>query len=119
MEVFATSNFSIRFRRWSRKSYAVFLALGRVVTIGTLHSCVLNQLSKKCVRLISLPNFFSILFDDFSDRGRVFFIALTESIKGLFVHSRLNRDLFVPFLHFYMSNEKRLKDFLLVAFSFI
>ena len=113
---------SFRFRRWSRKRYAVFSALGRVVTIGALHSCVLKQLGKKCVRLIALPNSFSVLSNDFLNRVTVFFVAFLKIIKGGFVCSRLYRDVFVPFgLFFCILHNKRQGDFLFSScrFSFI
>ena len=34
---------SIRFRRWSRKSYATFVSIGRCVTIGTLGKNVVEK----------------------------------------------------------------------------
>lgn len=46
-KVTATKNM-IRFRRWSRKAYAVFSSLGRQVTIGCLRKSVVDaSLSKQ------------------------------------------------------------------------
>ena len=38
-----TRNAALRFRRWSRKSYAVFASIGRQVTIGHLRNCVADR----------------------------------------------------------------------------
>lgn len=42
-----TSRHIIRFRRWTRKEYAVFSSLGRCVTIGTLRKKVADASLKK------------------------------------------------------------------------
>ncbi|WP_036865324.1 hypothetical protein [Porphyromonas sp. COT-108 OH2963] len=45
---------ALRFRRWSRKAYAVFMSVGRVVTIGTLHLSVAERLLQKSQNTISV-----------------------------------------------------------------
>ncbi|MDO4789359.1 MAG: hypothetical protein Q3998_00125 [Porphyromonas sp.] len=45
---------ALRFRRWSRKAYAVFMSVGRVVTIGTLRSPVAERLLMKSGKGLSV-----------------------------------------------------------------
>ncbi len=42
-----TSEFSIRFRRWTRKSYAVFAGLGKQISIGCLRKGLIDSSLKK------------------------------------------------------------------------
>ncbi len=41
------SSTSLRFKRWSRKAYAVFLSLGKIVTIGRLSVDIANASESK------------------------------------------------------------------------
>jgi len=53
MQLLAISTMSFRFKRWSRKSYAVFATLGKAVTIGKLRvHMAISILLKPEVRLI-------------------------------------------------------------------
>ena len=62
--------FSFRFRRWSRKSYAVFSGLKRTISIGTLRFDMLEQLSRKSNSLILWCDFFA-LPDSFGEQEQV------------------------------------------------
>ena len=70
MEKQKAERFSFRFRRWSRKSYAVFLGLKWSISVGTLRFDMLRQLSKKNKNLILWSDFFA-LFADSSERKQV------------------------------------------------
>lgn len=50
---------SIRFRRWSRKSYAVFCSLSAVVTIGSLAFSVADKATLKSDNAAQLSSFIS------------------------------------------------------------
>ena len=63
MEKQKAERFSFRFRRWSRKSYAVFSGLKWSISIGTLRFDMLSQLSKKNKNLIFWSDFFALFAD--------------------------------------------------------
>lgn len=48
---------SLRFKRWSRKSYAIFCSIGRHVTIGNLKNIIADTLLRK------QRNIFSVFID--------------------------------------------------------
>lgn len=51
-----TSHIIIRFRRWTRKGYAIFCSLGRSVTIGTLGREVADaSLKKQKAGIFNIP----------------------------------------------------------------
>lgn len=49
---------SIRFRRWTRKNYAIFASLHKVISIGSIVISICNQSVKKIKQQISLDSFF-------------------------------------------------------------
>jgi|GEM_PF-4649437 len=55
---------TLRFRRWSRKSYAGFLTIGRQVTIGRLKGIVADTLLPKQGNLKIALRTFSFSFSD-------------------------------------------------------
>lgn len=57
----------LRFRRWTRKGYAVFSGLKHNVTIGALHGGVIKRLSRKCDRFILWSEYFTFNNDDFTE----------------------------------------------------
>lgn len=54
---------SLRFKQWSRKSYAAFTSMGRHVTIGNLKSIVADVLLGKQKNALSIP--FQSLFEQY------------------------------------------------------
>lgn len=61
---------SLRFRRWSRKSYATFSTIGRFVTIGHVKGIVADSLLKKQKRTLPpFDNFFFFSENEYEDSG--------------------------------------------------
>ena len=56
MKRLSHNSFSLRFRRWSRRAWAVFASLGREVTIGTLRVQVTEKALEKTGRELMLMN---------------------------------------------------------------
>lgn len=46
----------IRFRRWSRKGYAVFAGLNKAISIGQVSISICNRTMLKSERLLALPD---------------------------------------------------------------
>lgn len=52
---------TIRFRRWSRKTYAAFASIGRQVTIGYLRKNVADSSLRKQNSVQTLPYYIQIM----------------------------------------------------------
>lgn len=48
--------FSLRFRHWSRKAYAIFKSIGKHVTIGKLKNIIADRLLGKQTHAVSIVN---------------------------------------------------------------
>lgn len=55
---------SLRFRRWSRKSYASFITIGRLITIGRVKSIVADSLLRKQKRTVPPFNILSFFLEN-------------------------------------------------------
>ena len=92
------ARFSFRFRRWSRKSYAVFSGLKQAISIGTLRFGMLRQLSKKSNNLILWSDFFA-LFAGSDEQGQPY--------------TQLNEELMAQLLFCPLQAEEGSKEFYL------
>lgn len=69
-------NFSIRFRRWSRKQYAVFCSLGKQISIGCLRRSITDQALRKNALILKTATHattksFSLVDNDLKDSEEV------------------------------------------------
>ncbi|MBS1776944.1 MAG: hypothetical protein JSS64_11765 [Bacteroidetes bacterium] len=116
---------ALRFRRWSRKSYASFLTIGKHITIGRLKSIVADTLLSKTNKPNS-PSNLNLLTGSFSEKEIddppllssvcpltpfvfIEFLLQEEDIIALNItnsFSRLRVATQAPFSHFYFKNKK-------------
>jgi len=113
-------NTSVRFRRWTRKAYAVFASLGKIVSIGNLKiEMAGHTLFRKVVNIN--PISVDTLLDNEPDPGDFLPVLSVEDLIVEFISVPASKDIEAGMLTYNILLTKRLKQLkvVLTVFYFI